>query len=326
MSNLTGNDIHDLNEAYKQIYSELEYDQLDEVWWNPSTWFGPSPQQKAAERASLQQVQTAAAEKVDRSVGRAHQLPNSGTRYTVHLDPNRGQEVRRREGQVAQLGGRRVKWEVDAKGTGKWVPDQPEFKPNLQYLGTTGGRTVRINPNKDDMGRPIQSTAPSTRSTAQPTSQGRPTTSRPAVTTTRPTTSPTSRPTIPSYAGVTNVRPVGTPIPTDTVRPVASAPTQGSEVSIQRPVNRLMTGMPTVPSMAAPVGGPKLSPRAQALRSGGPQGSARSRVLNQSFDPFDVVMGYLIDEGYADSEDSAVIIMSNMSEDWVQSIIEHKYI
>ena len=326
MSNLTGNDIHDLNEAYKQIYSELEYDQLDEDWWNPSTWFGPSPQQKAEERARLQQAQTASREGRDSTVGRAHQLPNSGTRYTVHLDTNRGQVFRRREGQVAQLGGRRVKWEVDAKGTGKWVPDQPEFKPNLQYLGTTGGRTVRINPNKDDMGRPIQSTAPSTRSTAQPTSQGRPTTSRPAVTTTRPTTSPTSRPTIPSYAGVTNVRPVGTPIPTDTVRPVASAPTQGSEVSIQRPVNRLMTGMPTVPSMAAPVGGPKLSPRAQALRSGGPQGSARSRVLNQSFDPFDVVMGYLIDEGYADSEDSAVIIMSNMSEDWVQSIIEHKYI
>lgn len=321
MTNLTRNDIYDLNEAYKQIYSEIEYDQLDEDWWNPSTWFGPSPQQKAEERRRLQQAQTAAAEKVDRMVGRAHQLPNSGTRYTVNLNPNTGQVVRRSEGQIAQLGGRRVKWEVNDKGEGKWVPSQPEFKPNLQYVGTTGSDTRRIDPTKDDMGRPIQSTPP-TRSTTQSTSQGRTSTTRPAVTTTRPATSSTSRNTIPSYSGATNVSPVGTPAPTNMVRPVAGAPTQGSEVSIQRPVNRLMTGMPTVPSMAGPVGGPKLSARAQALRSGGPQGSARSRVLNQSFDPFDVVMGYLIDEGYADSEDSAVIIMSNMSEDWVHSIVE----
>ena len=41
----------------------------------------------------------------------------------------------------------------------------------------------------------------------------------------------------------------------------------------------------------------------------------------ESFDYFDVVKGYLIDEGYADTEEAAVAIMGNMSNAWVRSII-----
>jgi len=43
---------------------------------------------------------------------------------------------------------------------------------------------------------------------------------------------------------------------------------------------------------------------------------------NQSFDLFDVIKGHLLDEGYADTEQAALAIMSNMSEEWKQSIIE----
>jgi hypothetical protein len=48
-------------------------------------------------------------------------------------------------------------------------------------------------------------------------------------------------------------------------------------------------------------------------------GSLRS--ITSSFDPFDVVMGYLIDEGYAENEEAAAVIMANMSEEWRESII-----
>ena len=51
------------------------------------------------------------------------------------------------------------------------------------------------------------------------------------------------------------------------------------------------------------------------------QGSGRS-TLTQSFDPFDVVLGHLIDEGYADTEEAALKIMANMSEEWKESIVE----
>ena len=39
-------------------------------------------------------------------------------------------------------------------------------------------------------------------------------------------------------------------------------------------------------------------------------------------DLFDLVKGYLLDEGYADTEEAALAIMSNMSEEWRESIVE----
>jgi hypothetical protein len=44
--------------------------------------------------------------------------------------------------------------------------------------------------------------------------------------------------------------------------------------------------------------------------------------LAAGFDMFDVVKGYLIGEGYADTEEAALVIMANMSEDWKYSIME----
>ena len=45
-------------------------------------------------------------------------------------------------------------------------------------------------------------------------------------------------------------------------------------------------------------------------------------MLRQSFDPFDVIKGHLLDEGYADTEEAALVIMANMSEEWRESIVE----
>jgi hypothetical protein len=52
------------------------------------------------------------------------------------------------------------------------------------------------------------------------------------------------------------------------------------------------------------------------------QAASRQRQgLTQSFDPFDVVLGHLIDEGYADTEQAALQIMANMSEEWRENIL-----
>ena len=50
----------------------------------------------------------------------------------------------------------------------------------------------------------------------------------------------------------------------------------------------------------------------------------RIRGISASYEPdlFDVILEYLITEGYADTEDSALVIMANMSEDWRESIVE----
>ena len=63
------------------------------------------------------------------------------------------------------------------------------------------------------------------------------------------------------------------------------------------------------------------TPKPAASAPARPMGGARGRLMS-SFDPFDVIKGHLIDEGYADTEESALAIMTNMSEEWRQSILD----
>jgi len=48
----------------------------------------------------------------------------------------------------------------------------------------------------------------------------------------------------------------------------------------------------------------------------------QASMLNQSFDPFDYILEYLVAEGYADTNEAAISIMANMSEDWREGIVE----
>ena len=48
--------------------------------------------------------------------------------------------------------------------------------------------------------------------------------------------------------------------------------------------------------------------------------------LTQSFDMYDYVLGYLLDEGYADTLDSAENILENMSEDWIDEVLDEAYV
>jgi hypothetical protein len=49
-------------------------------------------------------------------------------------------------------------------------------------------------------------------------------------------------------------------------------------------------------------------------------------LLNQDYeyDTFDIILEYLITEGYADTNKAAIAIMANMSEEWRQSIVEQR--
>ena len=42
----------------------------------------------------------------------------------------------------------------------------------------------------------------------------------------------------------------------------------------------------------------------------------------ENYDAYDLVLSHLINEGYADTQEAALAIMGNMSEDWKQSIVE----
>jgi hypothetical protein len=49
-------------------------------------------------------------------------------------------------------------------------------------------------------------------------------------------------------------------------------------------------------------------------------GSLKS--ISSGLDMFDLVKGHLLDEGYADTEEAAIAIMANMSEEWRESILD----
>ena len=45
-------------------------------------------------------------------------------------------------------------------------------------------------------------------------------------------------------------------------------------------------------------------------------------MSNEGYDLYDVILSHLLDEGYADTQEAAEVIMVNMSEDWRESICE----
>ena len=54
-------------------------------------------------------------------------------------------------------------------------------------------------------------------------------------------------------------------------------------------------------------------------------GNAAKRRMSEDFDIFDTILEHLVAEGYADTNESALAIMTNMSEEWRQSIVEMAY-
>jgi hypothetical protein len=48
----------------------------------------------------------------------------------------------------------------------------------------------------------------------------------------------------------------------------------------------------------------------------------RRQKANEEVDLYDIILSHLLDEGYADTQEQAEVIMVNMSEDWRESICE----
>ena len=61
-------------------------------------------------------------------------------------------------------------------------------------------------------------------------------------------------------------------------------------------------------------------------RAGVGQTERPTGALNNSADLFDIVKGHLMSEGYADTEEAALAIMANMSEEWRNEIVEQNMI
>jgi len=118
----------------------------------------------------------------------------------------------------------------------------------------------------------------------------------------------------PAPAGSALARQQAAQRPATTAQATAAAPSASPAASgsVVPPTNAIA---------AAPRPKPMVPARAPA---GAP---LRPEPLFQSYDyedVYDLVLEYLITEGYADTEESATAIMANMSEEWRESIVEAK--
>jgi hypothetical protein len=110
-------------------------------------------------------------------------------------------------------------------------------------------------------------------------------------------------------------------------RPVATAPARPAPSAPAAPRPTPAATAPSAPAAPRPSLAQQRSELEQIRKKSQQrqiaQGGTPATPLVQSFDPFDIVMGYLIDEGYAETEEAATVIMTNMSEEWRQSIVEY---
>jgi len=325
---MEGQEIRGLMEAYSQVYEtpevlneevvEEDIEVLDEA---PMTAF-----QAAGGQAKLDQLNKGRSGRQFRfqardieKQGQENLFKAGGGNAAIAKGPTRNQNVR---------GGRTVKvptltrQDIINRGTvAAGAKPKPGTPPAPAKPGTT--------PTAAKPGTPPAPAKPGTTPTAAkpgtPPAPAKPgTPAAPAKPGTPAAPAKPGTPAAPAKPGNT-----ATPKPTApaTAKPAPKPGTQaaGPESIKPKTPNPLMKDMPKGPgSMAAPTPAPKRFD----IRDRDPRARANfdprfdKKPINQSFDLFDVIKGHLLDEGYADTEDAALAIMANMSEQWKQSILE----
>ena len=68
----------------------------------------------------------------------------------------------------------------------------------------------------------------------------------------------------------------------------------------------------------------RVNPKASSIDKMKQRDAAKRSPKMEEVDLYDIILEYLIDEGYADTLGSAEIILENMSDEWIESIFEDR--
>ena len=174
-------------------------------------------------------------------------------------------------------------------------------------VGATAARPSAAKPPATPATKPVTAAKPPATPATKPAAAAKPPATpatKPAATTptARPATSATARPTA---AAKPAAAPASKPAPTASATPSSATP-----AAPKRTFNPLMQKTFGYQTGYAP-----------DQVKGDIKKMAQMGSLKAGFDLFDVVKGHLLDEGYADTEEAALAIMANMSEEWRDSII-----
>jgi hypothetical protein len=233
---------------------------------------------------------------------------------------------------------------------GRYAPGSSQVRPNpndFKYKSTSDGKNYKNYNDALAANRSRNATRPTTPAPssvtptpAAPAPADRP--SAPAPGTRPGAPAPAARPSAPAPGAKPDVTKA---LPT---KPAGSAMDQwakanprlaaaqaekdrirGTSQSDNPLVKDMKDRMPMTPSVQSPTlakdlgtgsGNQSLLDNPNASKAATPK-----KPIVSGFDMFDVVLGHLINEGYADTEEAALTIMSNMSEDWRESIVEEVF-
>jgi len=322
MSRLTGSEAFGLMEAYNAVYAPQELTE-EQIWEEVESWVN-SLLEEGYDLSDYTWEEMYEAYIEEQGSRRGSGSSPSQTNQSVSLAPI-GNALRSFGTSISQSFSAANRVPTSSSRGGRGAVATPSTKPQIGSLPPSA-RQVTQYPAGVPTGVGGGNAGASVQPPAKPAAPPRPGTPAPAP-----------RPGTPGAAA--KPAPAPAAAKPDTPDQIAKAsvgapptPTGGALGVAAKPEVRAALNLPPkpaaptpAPAPAAPAPAPKPSALAQRVagyKAGGPVMGARERMLNQSFDLFDVIKGHLLDEGYADNEDAALAIMANMSEEWKQSIVE----
>ena len=295
MSTLTGNDVYGLMEAYQAVYAPQELTE-EQVWEEVEEW-----------------VNTLIEEGYDLSdytweeMFEAYIEEQGGGGSTAPRNQNVNPNASSAIGNFA----RATIGSTPAGLVARNMASQPPAPPGTGARRGAAPRPQAPSIRDGKYATPSQQVKFST-PTPSPAKTPAPAPRTPGVTPapaprnsgTRPTAAPAAKPAATTPAKPSGTTPTAKPTPAPSASPARpSLSSQASELRQMRARSLERQGKP----LSAAVVSATAKPTAYQANS---------------FDPFDVIKGHLLDEGYADTEEAALVIMANMSEDWRESIVE----
>ena len=301
-----------LKEAYAEVYASQELTE-DQVWEEVETWVNSLLEEGYdLSDYTWEEMYESYIEEQGRRAGSNQNISQNPIAQAIRGDgPARTLSAADRSRRNARPGSSSAIPRMANLGAGyKSAELQQSAKASASQVGTTRTGAGGVSVGGGNAGA---TPAPATTKVAPAPA---PTAGKVAPTPKPPTVTPPPKP------------PTGTPPPKPpTATPPTATPPTGSPGGPKLNPTPAPSASPARPSLSSQADeirkmrAGSLARQGKTLEAATVSGTTKPAYQANSFDPFDVVKGHLIDEGYADTEEAALVIMANMSESWKNSII-----
>ena len=304
MSTLTSNDVRGLMEAYQAVYAPQELTE-EQVWEEVENWVN-SLLKEGYDLSDYTWEEMFEAYVEEQGGRRGAALGNQ------NVNTNASSAIRNAADNV-------VKSTIGSTPIGLAVRDMASRMPEPKGSGTRRGAAAGTKTPSPASRPPIGSLPPSA---AQP---GGPASNRVGSYTSRFAGARDA-----AFAKAQNIK--GSPVVgSRSASPAPARTASPAPTSKPLPPASSTTPAPARPSLSSQADeirqmrARSLQRQGRTLDAATVSGTTKPAYQANSFDPYDVIKGHLLDEGYADTEEAALAIMSNMSEEWREEILDEAY-